>query len=209
MSPLAPVNREDKNILGWMCARCDGDKYGELVLYRFPQQAAVSGPSQIISLVNSEPTISKELSLLRQGGSVAHFGNVLVLPIESSLLYIAPLYIEATNSSNIPQLQRVVASFGSKVVMEDNLGAALARLLPGYDSPKGAEPPSSNNTDTKPNPTNAISSLAPTLKVLIDRASTEYETAQQKLKAGDFAGYGAATKELEKTLKSLRDSLKK
>lgn len=204
MSPLAPINREDKNILGWMCARCDGDRYGELVLYRFPQKVAVNGPSQIISLINSEPAISKELSLLRQTGSNARFGNLLVLPIETSLLYIAPLYIEATNTANIPQLQRVVVAFGQQVVMEETLEAALARLFPGYgsDEETPAEPGGQKPSPTTPDaPTTPV---PPAVRTLIERASKQYDTAQQKLKAGDFAGYGAATKELEKTLRELR-----
>ncbi|MCS6776373.1 MAG: UPF0182 family protein [Chloroherpetonaceae bacterium] len=203
MSPLAPINREDKNILGWMCARCDGDRYGELVLYRFPQRVAVNGPSQAISLLNSEPAVSKELSLLRQGGSTARFGNLLVLPIETSLLYIAPLYIEATNSANIPQLQRVAVVFGQRVVMEETLGAALARLFPGYDVPDASTPsPPSTETDVvKDSRPPAVPSV---LRALIDRASSHYETAQQKLKAGDFAGYGEAMKALERTLQELR-----
>jgi uncharacterized protein len=204
MSPLAPINREDKNILGWMCARCDGDRYGELVLYRFPQRVAVNGPSQVISLINSEPVISKELSLLRQSGSTARFGNVLVLPIETSLLYIAPLYIEGTNSANIPQLQRVVVAYGQRVVMEETLSAALASLFPGYDSEE--EPPTEPGRETTPTPTPDTpgSSVPPAVRTLIERATTQYDAAQQKLKAGDFAGYGAATKELERTLKELR-----
>jgi uncharacterized protein len=204
ISPLAPINREDKNILGWMCARCDAPNYGELRLYRFPQKAAVNGPSQVISLLNSEPTISKELSLLRQSGSSARFGNVLALPIEKSLLYIAPLYIEATNSANIPQLQRVVVAFGQRVVMEPTLEEALARLFPGY----GGKTTPTNETPTEPIPSKPlpIGTVSAPLKSLIDRASSQYDAAQQKLKAGDFAGYGAATKELERTLRDLKQA---
>jgi uncharacterized protein len=187
-----------------MCARYDAPNYGELRLYRFPQKAAVNGPSQVISLLNSEPTISKELSLLRQSGSSARFGNVLALPIEKSLLYIAPLYIEATNSANIPQLQRVVVAFGQRVVMEPTLEEALARLFPGY----GGKTTPTNETPTEPIPSKPlpIGTVSAPLKSLIDRASSQYDAAQQKLKAGDFAGYGAATKELERTLRDLKQA---
>jgi len=203
MSPLAPINREDKNILGWMCARCDGDRYGELVLYRFPQRVAVNGPSQVISLLNSEPVISKELSLLRQSGSDARFGNLLVLPVETSLLYIVPLYTESTNSANIPQLQRVAVVYGQRVVMEETLSAALARLFPGYGS-DAAPPAEPGEPPSTPSSATPKSSVPYAVRTLIERAGVQYDAAQQKLKAGDFAGYGAATKELEKTLKELR-----
>ena len=204
MSPLAPINREDKNILGWMCARCDAPNYGELRLYRFPQKAAVNGPSQMISLINSEPTISKELSLLRQGGSTAKFGNMLVLPVEKSLLYIAPLYIEGTNSANIPQMQRVVVAFGQRVVMEPTLAEALARLFPGYGSGKTIAPTKQEPTPNEPKtPTVAMPAQ---VRTLIEKAATHYDTAQQKLKAGDFAGYGTANKELERTIRELKQA---
>lgn len=205
MSPLAPINREDKNILGWMCARCDAPNYGELRLYRFPQRAAVNGPSQVVSLLNSEPSISKELSLLRQSGSTARFGNVLALPVEKSLLYIAPLYTEATSTSNIPQMQRVVVAFGQRVVMEPTLEEALARLFPGY-SGKGTPSQPTTTPPTEPTQRQPIGTVSAGLKTLIDRASSQYDAAQQKLKSGDFAGYGAATKELERTLRELKQA---
>jgi uncharacterized membrane protein (UPF0182 family) len=203
MSPLAPVNREKQNILGWMCARCDGDKYGQLVLYRFPQGESVNGPSQAISLFNSEPSISKELSLLRQGGSNATFGNLLVIPIEKSLLYIAPLYVESTSTTRLPQLQRVAVAFGSNVAMGNTLDEALTKLFPGYGNREAETTPApaapAPSVSTVP-----AGSLPPVVRSLIERAATQYDSAQQRLKSGDFAGYGEATKALERTLNELR-----
>lgn len=210
MSPLAPIKREDKNILGWMCARCDGDHYGQLVLYRFPQSVSVNGPSQIVSLVNSDPVISQQLALWRTGGSTASFGNLLVIPVEKSLLYIAPLYIESTNSGNkLPQLQKVVVAFGTReahVAMGNTLEDALASLFPGYNgSAAGQTGTPSSPSGTQPPPaTGAASHVPPEVRALIQRAGTQYNDAQQRLKAGDFAGYGAATKQLENTLNSLQ-----
>lgn len=201
MSPLAPINRESQNILGWMCARCDGDRYGELVLYRFPQNRSVTGPSQVIALINNDPVISPQLSLLRTGGSTARFGNLLVIPVERSLLYIAPLYIEATGSaSRLPQLQRVVVIFGQKVVMEETLEKALAALFANYTPPE--ETPVAGTTPS-PSPAGSTSSVPHTVRVLVDQASARYRAAQERLKAGDFSGYGAAMKELERILGSL------
>ncbi len=202
MSPLSPIKREDKNILGWMCARCDPEHYGELALYRFPQNASVNGPTQIISLINSDKTISPQLSLLRQGGSKANFGNVIVIPLGNSLLYVAPLYIEST-SANLPQLQKVVVALGSRVAMENTLDLALARLFPGYGD--GSTP----DSPAAPNGGNALTGAAaaqsaPTVRALIERASAQYNDGQQKLRGGDFAGYGAASKALEATLNALR-----
>ena len=204
MSPLSPINREDKNILGWMCARCDPEHYGQLVLYRFPQNASVNGPTQVISLLNSDKTISPQLSLLRQGGSKANFGNLIVIPLNNSLLYVAPLYIESTNA-NLPQLQKVVVAFGSRVAMENTLDAALARLFPGYGEGQGQDT-TPNAPQSNAPPSGPSVGVPPTVRTLIERALTQYSDAQQKLKAGDFAGYGAANKTLEATLNQLRQA---
>ena len=201
MSPMAPIKREDKNMLGWMCARCDPAHYGELRLYRFPQNASVNGPTQIISLVNSDKTISPQLSLLRQGGSKANFGNLLVIPLGNSLLYVAPLYIESTNA-NLPQLQKVVVALGSRVAMENTLELALARLFPGYGEGTGNGEPGAGGAEPVQNPKSKIQNL--TVRALIERASAQYQDGQQKLRSGDFAGYGTASKALEATLNELR-----
>ncbi len=199
MSPLAPVNREGQNILGWMCARCDQEHYGELVLYRFPQSVSVAGPSQIAQYINSDRVISPQLTLLRSGGSTASLGNLLVIPVDTSLLYIAPLYVEATSSATkLPQLQKVIVAFGQKVAMEDTLEKALASVFG-----QAATVSDDGSTVTQP------SGLAPnsstgTLPVLIQRASDQYDRASAALKKGDFAAYGKIIQEMGATLKELK-----
>jgi len=201
MSPLSPINREQQNILGWMCARCDPGHYGELVLYRFPQSASVAGPSQIVQLINSDRVISPQLSLLRQGGSSATLGNMLVIPVEKSLLYIAPLYVEASSqTTKLPQLQKVIVAFGGRAVMEDTLDRALAALFPGGEA--APSPPGSTNSETLP--PGPASNIPGALRSLIERASTQYDAAQTKLAARDLVGYATAMKEFEKTLADLR-----
>ena len=201
MSPLSPINREQQNILGWMCARCDPGHYGELVLYRFPQSASVAGPSQIVQLINSDRVISPQLSLLRQGGSSATLGNMLVIPVEKSLLYIAPLYVEASSqTTKLPQLQKVIVAFGGRAVMEDTLDRALAALFPGGEA--APSPPGSTNSETLP--PGPASNISGALRSLIERASTQYDAAQTKLAARDLVGYATAMKEFEKTLADLR-----
>jgi uncharacterized membrane protein (UPF0182 family) len=201
MSPLSPINREAQNILGWMCARCDPGHYGELVLYRFPQSASVAGPSQIVQLINSDRVISPQLSLLRQGGSSASLGNMLVIPVEKSLLYIAPLYVEASSqATKLPQLQKVIVAFGGRAVMEDTLDRALAALFPGGETAPGAH--SGPNDETQP--TGLPSNIPVAVRSLIERASAQYDTAQTKLAARDLVGYATGMKEFEKTLSDLR-----
>ena len=207
MSPLAPIKREGQNILGWMCARCDGEHYGELVLYRFPQQASVNGPSQVIAFVNNDPVISPQLTPLRLAGSTANFGNLLVIPVEKSLLYIAPLYVESTTgATGLPKLEKVVVAYGDRVVMEDSLPKALADLFP-TDAKSDAETTSKTETSTLPaNGDKRNQPVSESVRNLILKATAEYSRAQQKLKAGDFAGYGASMKDVERELNSLKQA---
>jgi uncharacterized membrane protein (UPF0182 family) len=204
MSPLAPAKREAQNILGWMCARCDAEHYGELVLYRFPQQVSVNGPSQVIAFVNNDPNISSRLTPLRLGGSNANFGNLLVIPVEKSLLYIAPLYVESTSgATSLPKLQKVIVAFGDRVAMEDTLPAALADLFPSEGAPPSGNP--SGATGTQPSsPSGAPSNVPPQVRATIQRLTAQYEAARQKLKGGDLAGYAAAMKEVEQSLDALK-----
>jgi len=130
---------------------------------------------------------------------------VLVLPVEKSLLYIAPLYIEGTNSANIPQMQRIVVALGQRVVMEATLDEALARLFTGYGG-RSSAPTQEQQPDTPRNPNAPAVTLPASVRTLIERASTQYDAAQQKLKAGDFAAYGAANKELERTIRELKQA---
>ncbi len=205
MSPLSPVKKEDQNILGWMCARCDGDNYGQLVLYRFPQQVSVEGPSQIVQRINSDKVISPQLALLRQGGSTASIGNMLVIPIEQSLLYIAPLYVESSTSANkLPKLQKVIVAFGNSVAMDDTLEKALATLFQGTGNREQGteEVPPPNTEHQTPN------TLPPAVRALIDRAGQQYDTARQKLKQEDLGGYAEQMKALQQTLDELRKAAK-
>ncbi len=210
MSPLSPIRREDQNILGWMCARCDPGHYGEMVLYRFPQQAAVLGPSQVVQQINSDKVISPKLALLRSGGSTASLGNLLVIPIEKSLLYVAPLYVEATgNAGKLPKLQQVVVAYGDNVAMDDTLDKALAQLFPGYAGTAPPAAPKEPDTASTPAVSTPTANVGPTrvppeIRKLIEQALTQDQEAQGRLKQGDFAGYGEAQRRLQTTLNALR-----
>ena len=205
MSPLAPIKREKQNILGWMCARCDGENYGQLVLYRFPQQISVNGPSQVIAYINNDPVISPQLTPLRLAGSNANFGNLLVIPVQNSLLYIAPLYVESTSgATGLPKLEKVVLAYGDRVVMGETLEKALADMFPGGGiavEEGTTSAPVVANSSNKP----VSQSVVPqNIRNLIQKVGVEYSAAQQKLKAGDFAGYGVAIKAMERDLADLR-----
>lgn len=126
LHPYTPVTRN--NLIGWLAARSDGDRYGKLLLYQFPKQVLVYGPEQIEALINQDPIISQQISLWNSQGSQAIQGNLLVIPIERSLLYVEPLYLEAEQNS-LPTLVRVIVVYENRIVMAPTLEQALQGIF--------------------------------------------------------------------------------
>ncbi len=124
--PFSPLKRS--NLVGWLAARNDPPHYGELVLMRYPQQRLLLGPQQVSALIEQDPQISYQFGLWNRTGSRLFRGNLLVLPVGSSLLYVEPIYLQA-RSTDFPTLVRVVVSDGRTFVMEQNLQRALQRLM--------------------------------------------------------------------------------
>ncbi len=114
---------------GWRL-RCDRPDYGKLIVYRLPKDRLIYGPTQIEAMIDQEPTISQQLSLWDQKGSRVIRGNLLVIPIENSFLYVEPVYLIA-EEVNIPQLIRVIAVYGSRVVMQPTLDEAIKAVFSG------------------------------------------------------------------------------
>ena len=126
LSPFTPVGRE--NLIAWMAARCDGANYGKRLLYQFPKQELFFGPNQIEALINQDPSISQRISLWNRQGSRVTQGNLLIIPIEKSLLYVEPLYLEAEETS-VPILARVIVVYEDRIVMAKTLNQAIDQLF--------------------------------------------------------------------------------
>ncbi len=126
MQTFTPLRKD--NMVAWLAARSDGENYGKLLVYRFPKDKLVYGPLQIEAKFDQDSEISQQLTLWSQRGSSVTRGNLLVIPIRNSLLYIEPLYLQA-EQGQLPQMKRVLVSDGEKVVMEETLGAALLALF--------------------------------------------------------------------------------
>ena len=124
--PFTP--RERPNLIAWLAARSDGEKYGKLLLYEFPKQQLIYGTEQIEARINQDPVISQQISLWNRQGSRAVQGNLLIIPIERSLLYVEPLYLESEQSS-IPTLVRVIVAYENRIVMAESLQQALDAIF--------------------------------------------------------------------------------
>ena len=153
MLPMVPSQRE--NMIAWLAARCDPPHYGEMIVYEFPKDKLVYGPFQIEARINQNTAISQQLSLWNQLGSRVIRGNLHVIPIDSSILYVSPLYLRAS-TGQIPELKRVIAAYGDQVVMEETLAQALAALVHGTNArlaaSRGAIPRLDGTPGSRPSP---------------------------------------------------------
>ena len=124
--PYTPYGK--KNMTGLLVARNDGEHYGELILYRLPKSKIVYGPMQIEGFIDQQTEISKEFSLWNSAGSSYNRGNMFVIPIEDSLVYVEPIYLEATNSS-LPEVKRVIIYYNDRIAYEPSLAEALDAMF--------------------------------------------------------------------------------
>ena len=193
VSSIPFTTKGKKNMTGLMIARNDGENYGELVIYKLPKSKVVYGPRQIEAQIDQDAEISKEFSLWNSAGSKYSRGNMFVIPIEESLLYVEPVYLEAAESS-IPEVKRVIVAYGDKIAYEKTLGEAL-NVLFGDGTSK--DKPNSSSSSTG-------SDKQASTKELIDKANEAYQSAIDAQKDGDWAKYGEYMDDLEDYLKKLK-----
>ncbi|MFQ6097023.1 MAG: UPF0182 family protein, partial [Armatimonadota bacterium] len=110
MKPFTPHGKEDKNLVAWMAARCDGDKYGELRLYDVSRQRLIYGPMLVEAQISTNADLSRLITLWGQSGSRVIRGNLLVIPFDNSILYVEPLYVQPDNPP-VPQLRLVIVYY--------------------------------------------------------------------------------------------------
>jgi hypothetical protein len=199
MRPFTP--RQKDNLAAWMVARNDGDRYGELVVYRFPRQSLVFGPTQVVNRINQDTEVARQISLWDQRGSEVIRGELLVIPIEQSLIYVQPIYLRA-QGGRIPELKRVVVVYEGRVAMEETLEAGLARLFGGAAPRPPETVTASTPADSAAPPTGTATPSA----ALLREAVEHYDRARAAQRADDWATYGAEMRRLGDVLRRLRDS---
>jgi hypothetical protein len=200
ISPYMPVDRD--NMIAWIAGRSDGENYGELLVYNFPKQELVYGPSQIAALTDQTPEISAQLSLWSQRGSDVIRGHLLVIPVENALLYVQPLYLRAA-SSDLPELKRVIVSTGGRVVWGETLKIAMEKLLGESISGLGTELDKEVSVEDQIPETMQPFTGEEDLTQLIQRAQEHWDKAQESLKRADWQGYGDEMQKLEEALGEL------
>jgi len=218
MFPFTPSKKD--NMIAWLAARSDMPNYGDLLVYKLPKDKLIFGPMQVEARVDQQTDISRELTLWGQKGSRVIRGNLMAIPVEQSFLYVEPVYLQASQESQpevepaqrmarpplrqtprptqtrsiaLPELKRVIVAYGKEVVMKENLASALAAIFEKVHLPQELPKKTIAREEMQKR---SVQDLA--ISVL-----DQYKTAQEHLKAGDWAGYGQALDKMQRILEEL------
>jgi len=193
MLPLTPSKKD--NMVAWMCARCDGDNYGQLLIYTLSKEKLIYGPMQIEARINQQPSISSELTLWGQQGSNVIRGNLLIIPIAHSFIYVEPVYLQS-EQGEIPQLKRVIAVQNGQLEMEKNLDEALRTVFSVEGIPKEQQQKAFAGLPTGP------------LSTMAQEALNHYNKALGYLKQADWGKYGEELNRIQQILKTMAGNKK-
>jgi uncharacterized membrane protein (UPF0182 family) len=196
MLPFTPMNKE--NAIGWLAARCDGENYGTLLAYFFPKEKRVYGPSQIENRIQQDTEITELFALWDRGGSRVIRGNLLLIPIGESKLYVEPVFLQA-EEGGLPELKRVIVAAGEEIAMEPTLEESIAAIF-GTEAP-ATEPEEETPVITEPEEETIVADIAS----LVEDALQHYDAAQQYLKDGNWAAYGTELEALKAVLDQLEE----
>jgi hypothetical protein len=186
--PFTPVERQ--NMVAYIAAASDGygtSSYGKLTTFEFPTGVNIDGPQQVRNLINQDPTVSSQVSLLNQQGSQVVFGDLLVVPVDEGFLYVQPLFVESNQGGTvIPELKRVVVVHGPTVTISDSLDAALST---SFGTPTEPTPPGQEQT----------------VQQLLNQAVNDFNRAERLLRQGDLAGYQQAIQDAQEAIQKAQD----
>jgi hypothetical protein len=186
MLPFTPRNKN--NLVAWLAARSDGEHYGERIVYIFPKDKLIYGPMQIEARIDQNPEISQYFTLWDQAGTRVIRGNLLIIPIRESLLYVEPVFLRAEQHDSLPELKRVIVAFGESIAMEETLDAAIEKVF--GRAPEEAEemvlPPTTGDREE-----------------IIRQLLHHYSAAREALRNEDLVGFGREFEAIGRLLEEL------
>ncbi|MFN2383974.1 MAG: UPF0182 family protein [Gemmatimonadota bacterium] len=218
VQPFTPARRD--NMIALLAAKSDPADYGRRVVYQFPKDRLIYGPMQIEARIDQDPVISQQITLWSQKGSSVIRGSLLVIPIGEAILYVEPLFLQA-QQSQLPELTRVIVTYGSNIVMEPTLEDAMAALIResgggAFAGVGGTPDAASGMVTTAPGAGPAVGPpggspptgpAAPAeAPALARQAQAAYQRAVAAQRRGDWAAYGAALEDLGRILEQLAGS---
>ena len=197
ISPLTPENRD--NMISWMAAKSDPGNYGDLVVYKLPKERLIYGPAQIEASIDQDPEISRQIALWDQRGSRVIRGNLMVIPVENSFLYVEPVFLLA-EGVDIPQLQRVIVAIGDDIAMQPSLDQALFELF-GDEAAAIVEETQLVSDSTVP--ADALPEGVAIDRQALDEIRSVWEELKSALEEGNWTRYGELLNELEEKINNL------
>ena len=201
MLPFTPKNKP--NLTAWFAARCDLPQYGQLLVYRFPKGKLAPGPMQVENFISQEPTISEQITLWNSQGSRVLRGNLLIIPMDESILYVEPIYIQSEDAETaIPELRRVVIGYKENVAWGKTLDEALINIFSKRLTASTTSPYEGKTIRQSGVP----SSNERTLGELVTQSAQYFRDAQAAQRNGNWSAFGQYLNLLEQTLKQLEVS---
>jgi hypothetical protein len=195
LQPFVPFSDDDsrRELSAFMVAKGDPDDYGKLEVFVMPRDRQVDGPAIVNARINQEPEVSQLITLLSRAGSEVLLGNLVIIPVEQSLIYIRPLYVQATGANAVPELKKVIVAFGDRIAIRDTFQDALVAVFGAApetleEGPVGGEPPD----PTTPTDPGEITGEA---RRLLDQAAQAFTAADAALLAGDPVEYARKVQE--------------
>jgi uncharacterized protein len=192
MQPFTPKNRQV--LIGWLAGLCDGENYGRLLAYRFPKEKRVLGTQQVEAKIDQDAYLSRQLSLWDQRGSRVIRGNLLVIPVDTTLLYVEPIYLQA-DAAAYPELRLVVTMHGDQISYAETFEEALKGLY----GENGAQPPAPGSPDALP--------VDRSLAELARQAGEAFDSYLQALGQKEFDTAGEQMRRLSTALQRLNQAV--
>ena len=205
LQPMIPSSRP--NMIAWVAVRNDPGGYGQTTVFRFPSQSSVFGPAQVEAQIDIDPEISAQITLWNQSGSTVIRGNLIVLPVGNSLIYLQPVYLQS-NSSKFPAFERIVVASSNHVVWAATLEDALNKFLVEQGGGPGPSPSPTPTPTPGPSASPGASGTpgpvpSGDVSALISYANDHFDRAEAALRAGDFATYGQEIELVRQALSQL------
>jgi len=175
--PFTPNGKE--NMVSYLAANSDPDDYGRMTLFNLDRSRTIFGPTQVNARILANTRITSELTLFNQQGSTVILGNLLIVPVKESLLYVQPIFVQGSAANSIPQLQRVAVYYNNAVGYSSTLAEAVTQVV------SGEAPPPTGGGEPTPTPPSGTANV----QELLQQADEAYKAAQRALADGDLATY--------------------
>ena len=206
LQPFVPFSQDDsrRELSAFMVAKSDPAEYGKLEVFVMPRDRQVDGPAIVNARINQEPEVSQLITLLSRAGSEVLLGNLVIIPVEQSLVYIRPLYVQATGANAVPELKKVIVAFGDRIAVRDTLQDALVAVFGNAPETREEGP----STGPAP-PTGAPgdSALSEEARRLFDDAARAFAEADAALRNGDPVAYAGKVQEGRQAFERAREAV--